>query len=155
MVTIKIIEAYLELDRVEKRFALLRHRLDSNVLKIKGGGGEKARIFKKTVLEIEECLKEYGDLVVNIFETLVLTNLEGESSIFESLVKLSVVKKRRDILEDLISLGGDLFDQKDGDKDFIINVFDISLQSNSATELIDGLEKLLLSAELKVDLIED
>lgn len=155
MVTIKIIEAYLELDRVEKRLAMLRNRLDSSVLRIKEGGGEKARIFKETVLEIEKCLKEYEGLVVNILETLVLTKLEGEASVFESLVKLSIIKKRRDILEDLISLGGDLFDQKNGERDFIINVFDISLQSNSATELIDGLEKLLLSAELSVDLIED
>ena len=153
MVIIKIIESYLELDRVEKRLAMLRGRLDSNVLRIKEGGGEKARIFKETVLEIENCLKEYENLIVNIFETLVLTNLEGELSIFEGLVKLSVIKKRRDILEDLISLGGDLFEQKNGDKDFIINVFDISLQSNSATGLIDDLEKLLLSAELSADLI--
>lgn len=151
----KIIEAYLELDRVEKRLSMLRNRLDSNVLKVKDGKEEKARIFKETILEIEKCLKGYEDLTVSIIETLVSTRLEGEISIFESLVKLSVIKKRRDILEDLISLGGDLFDQKNGERDFIINVFDISLQSNSATDLIDALEKLLLSAELSTDLMDD
>lgn len=151
----KVIEAYLELDRVEKRLSMLRNRLDSNVLKVKDGKEEKARIFKETILEIEKCLKGYEDLTVGIFETLVSTRLEGEVSIFESLVKLSAIKRRRDILEDLISLGGDLFDQKNGERDFIINVFDISLQSNSATDLIDDLEKLLLSAELSTDLIED
>ncbi len=40
MVTIKIIEAYLELDRVEKRLAMLRNRLDSSVLRTKEGGEE-------------------------------------------------------------------------------------------------------------------
>ncbi len=150
----KIIESYLELDRIEKRLVVLRNRLDSNVLKIKDGKEEKARIFKNTVLEIEKCFKEYEELIVYIFETLVFTKLEGDVSIFESLVKLSVIKKRRDILEDLISLGGDLFDQKNGERDFIINVFDISLQANTATDLIDYLEKLLLTAEINTDLIE-
>lgn len=150
----KIIEAYLKLDQVESRISTLKTRLDSSVFMLGGGGQEKARIFKNTVLEIEQCFKEYGELIVNILETLVLTKLEGEASIFESLIKLFIVKKRRDILEDLISLGGDLFKQKNGEKDFIINVFDVSLQSNSATGLIDDLAKLLLSAELKTDLLE-
>lgn len=154
MVTIKIIEAYLKLDRVENRISILKARLGSNVFMLEDGGQEKARIFKNTVLEIETCFKEYEELVVSILETLVLTKLEEEASIFESLIKLSVIKKKRDILEDLISLGGDLFGQKNGDKDFIINVFDVSLRSNSASQLIDDLEKLLLSAELNTDLLE-
>lgn len=149
----KIIESYLELDRVEKRLSILRSRLDSNVLSIKDGGAEKARIFKDTILEIEKCLKEYEELTVNIFETLVLTKLEEGVSIFESMVKLSVIKKKRNILEDLISLGGDLFDQKNGKRDLIINVFDISLRSNTATDLIDELEKSILTAELSIDLV--
>ncbi len=151
----KIIEAYLELDRIDEKLSMLRSRLNSNVLRIKEGGEEKARIFKDTVLGIEKCLKEYEELTVHIFETLVITKLEGDVSIFESLVKLSVMKKRREVLEGLIYLGGDLFDQKNGERDFIINVFDVSLQSNTATDLIDNLEKLLLSAELNTNLMEN
>ena len=148
-----MIEAYLELGRVRKRLKVLHDRLYNSILSLDNSDKNKIKLFKETVFDIEKNLKAYEELVVNIFKTLLLTKFEGNATLFEGVIKLFVLKERRNILEDLISLGNGLFGSKE-ERKIGLEAVDVIAQANAATGLIDKLEKALLTAGTKIDVIE-